>query len=264
VVTTLHGYALQMHLYLCTIVVYNTAQNSSDNLPGYPPDNHHSSDNSLLEERGVTECEVVPVFVAIFSCAMSTFSEPLMTKYPPGSSGHSFSSVRSRSVRPFNRQYVDRSIIGILPMNVFWCWVSIGVSPSRITVLEISTYNGAEYLQSNMTMLLLYTVSRKKMCHFIFDYNFGFSWSIFYTFCRLSTETRMNVSRHVATPIKENYYINRIHIWYFLESDRLHDEARYRLPDSYVTLKPITDDNNRCISWHPTPQRTECSRYVVL
>jgi len=31
-------------LSLCIIVVDNTAQNSSDNLPSYPPDNHHSSD----------------------------------------------------------------------------------------------------------------------------------------------------------------------------------------------------------------------------
>lgn len=36
-------------------------------------------------------------------------------KYPPGSSGHSFSSVRSRSVSPFNRQYVDLNMIGIFP-----------------------------------------------------------------------------------------------------------------------------------------------------
>jgi len=27
-----------------TTVLHNTAQNSSDNLPSYPPDNHHSSD----------------------------------------------------------------------------------------------------------------------------------------------------------------------------------------------------------------------------
>ena len=32
-----------------------------------------------------------------------------------------------------------------------------------------------------------------------------------------------------------------------LESDRSHDEARYRLPDNYVTLKPITDADNRCL-----------------
>jgi len=32
-----------------TIVVYNTAQNSSDNLPLDLPDNHHSADNCLLE-----------------------------------------------------------------------------------------------------------------------------------------------------------------------------------------------------------------------
>jgi len=30
---------------LCTTVVHNTAQNSSDSFHSYPPDNHHSSDN---------------------------------------------------------------------------------------------------------------------------------------------------------------------------------------------------------------------------
>ena len=37
---------------LCTTVVYNTAQNSSDNLSSYPPDNHHSSDNCLQKGEG--------------------------------------------------------------------------------------------------------------------------------------------------------------------------------------------------------------------
>jgi hypothetical protein len=46
-----------------------------------------------------------------------TFSEPLMMKYPPGSRGHSFNSVRSRSVMPLSRQYVERSMIGILPVR---------------------------------------------------------------------------------------------------------------------------------------------------
>lgn len=36
-----------------------------------------------------------------------TFSEPLMTKYPPGSSGHSLSSVRSRSDIFASIQYED-------------------------------------------------------------------------------------------------------------------------------------------------------------
>jgi len=31
--------------YHCTFAVNNTAQNSSDNFPSYPPDNHHSSDD---------------------------------------------------------------------------------------------------------------------------------------------------------------------------------------------------------------------------
>jgi len=32
-----------------TTVVHNTAQNSSDNLPSYPPDNHYTSDYCPLE-----------------------------------------------------------------------------------------------------------------------------------------------------------------------------------------------------------------------
>ena len=39
-----------------------------------------------------------------------------------------------------------------------------------------------------------------------------------------------------------------------LESDRSHDEAR--LPDNYVTLKPITDADNRCLIFvNPDAQR---------
>jgi len=30
---------------LCTTVVHNTEENSFDNCPSYPPDNHHSSDD---------------------------------------------------------------------------------------------------------------------------------------------------------------------------------------------------------------------------
>jgi len=30
--------------HLCTTVIHYTAQNSSDNVPSYPPDNHHCSD----------------------------------------------------------------------------------------------------------------------------------------------------------------------------------------------------------------------------
>jgi len=41
-----------------------------------------------------------------------------------------------------------------------------------------------------------------------------------------------------------------------IESDRSHDEARYRLPDNYVTLKPITDaDNQSLIFVNPDTQR---------
>jgi len=37
---------------LCTTVIHNTAQNSSDNYPSYPPDNHHCSDNVYWSEGG--------------------------------------------------------------------------------------------------------------------------------------------------------------------------------------------------------------------
>ena len=44
--------------------------------------------------------------------------------------------------------------------------------------------------------------------------------------------------------------------WFMLESDRSHDEARYRLPDNYVILKPITDADNRCLVFvNPDAQR---------
>ena len=36
---------------LCTTVIHNTAQNSSDNFPSYPPDNHHCSDAVHWRER---------------------------------------------------------------------------------------------------------------------------------------------------------------------------------------------------------------------
>lgn len=39
-------------------------------------------------------------------------------------------------------------MIGIFPIKVFWCWVCNWSSPSLITVLVISTYKGAEYLQN--------------------------------------------------------------------------------------------------------------------
>jgi len=37
---------------LCTIVAHNIAQNTPDNFPSYPLDNHHSSDDVYLREGG--------------------------------------------------------------------------------------------------------------------------------------------------------------------------------------------------------------------
>jgi len=40
---------------VCTTVVHNTSQNSSDNFPSYPSDNHHSSDDVYWREGGYLE-----------------------------------------------------------------------------------------------------------------------------------------------------------------------------------------------------------------
>jgi len=55
---------------------------------------------------------------------------------------------------------------------------------------------------------------------------------------------KMSLYQYRLTLYIENYYENKCGL-YALESDRSHDEARYRLPDNYVTLKPITDADNR-------------------
>jgi len=38
---------ISVHIRLCTIVLHNTVQNSSGNLPSYPPDNQHSSKSTI-------------------------------------------------------------------------------------------------------------------------------------------------------------------------------------------------------------------------
>jgi len=42
---------------LCTIVAHNIAQNRPDNLPSYPPYNHHCSDDVCLREGGHVHLE---------------------------------------------------------------------------------------------------------------------------------------------------------------------------------------------------------------
>ena len=39
------------------IVAHNNAQNRPDNFPSYPPDNHHSSDDVYLRERGLPDMD---------------------------------------------------------------------------------------------------------------------------------------------------------------------------------------------------------------
>jgi len=40
---------------LCTIVAHNISQNTPDNFPSYPTDNHHCSDDVYLREGGASE-----------------------------------------------------------------------------------------------------------------------------------------------------------------------------------------------------------------
>ena len=53
------------------------------------------------------------------SWAIRTFSEPLTTKYPPWSSGHSPRAERSEEPRPERAQKSERSMMGTSPMKTF-------------------------------------------------------------------------------------------------------------------------------------------------
>ena len=58
---------------------------------------------------------------------------------------------------------------------------------------------------------------------------------------------------------------SRIVLIITVESDRSHDEARYRLPDNYVTLKPITDADNRCLIFvNPNNEQRDTSHYAAV
>ena len=54
----LHVRTVHVCISLCTIVAHNTAQNSCDNLPSYPPNNHHNSDD-VYWRGGVPSLETV-------------------------------------------------------------------------------------------------------------------------------------------------------------------------------------------------------------
>jgi len=52
---------------LCPIVAHNIAQNTPDNFPSYPTDNHHCSDDVYMWEGGTVHTTiVVKTFVAFF------------------------------------------------------------------------------------------------------------------------------------------------------------------------------------------------------
>ena len=55
-----------------------------------------------------------------------------------------------------------------------------------------------------VSLLTLYTVSHKKTCHFVFDYNSGFSWSIFILFALLE-RGRINLHKSLKNlPLHPN------------------------------------------------------------
>mmetsp|Transcript_47178 Transcript_47178/g.145504 ORF Transcript_47178/g.145504 Transcript_47178/m.145504 type:complete len:228 (-) Transcript_47178:125-808(-) len=59
-------------------------------------------------------------FAACRSCAIMTFSVPLMMKYPPWSWGHSFRRGSRSSSLPNKLQRIDLSMIGIRPRCVLY------------------------------------------------------------------------------------------------------------------------------------------------
>ena len=89
------------------------------------------------------------------SCAIITFSLPLMTKYPPWSNTHSPILVKSRSDRPFKLQWLLRSIMGmyasrIREMSLLLTGSSSGLylrfSSSWYCRVSMSTYTGDWYV----------------------------------------------------------------------------------------------------------------------
>ena len=60
-----------MCVSLCTTVVHNTAQNSSDNFPSYLPDNHHISNDVYWKGGGVTETQQIACNWIVLSIALT-------------------------------------------------------------------------------------------------------------------------------------------------------------------------------------------------
>jgi len=54
--------------------VHNTAQNSSDNLPSYPPDNHHSSDDVYWGEMKTADVNFFATTSYMYRSAPSLIS----------------------------------------------------------------------------------------------------------------------------------------------------------------------------------------------
>jgi len=58
----------------------------------------------------------------------------------------------------------------------------------------------------------IYTVSHKKTCHFVFDYNSGFSWSIFILFAPVKDErilyTGVSKIYHFTLTVSPHYLVN--------------------------------------------------------
>mmetsp|Transcript_149035 Transcript_149035/g.415354 ORF Transcript_149035/g.415354 Transcript_149035/m.415354 type:complete len:328 (+) Transcript_149035:2443-3426(+) len=90
--------------------------------------------------------------LAMRSRAIKTFSEPLMTKYPPWSSGHSPNSVSKRSFAPFSQQYSVLTMIGIfIRYTCLYTSSEINVRLSSSLIMYTSwvmfTKTGAPYVR---------------------------------------------------------------------------------------------------------------------
>jgi len=61
---------LHVCISLCTTVVHNTAQSSTEYLPSYPPDKHQSSDAVYWRKKG----ETVHDTLVVINCRMQHFT----------------------------------------------------------------------------------------------------------------------------------------------------------------------------------------------
>ena len=101
-------------------------------------------DVTLAPTSPLLSISMMILFLLSCSWIKITFSVPLTTKYPPGSSGHSPSLASCSSDFPVKMQRLDRSMRGIRPMvTPPTPFLAVLVTISLPLVYSTSTVTGA-------------------------------------------------------------------------------------------------------------------------